>query len=149
MSRLRATCFSAARSMVPRGNHGVAGKLSFDLSIGYPSEVRITPPQSIYAAVGERANCKRLSDRQSARLNSLARVQHRRAGRPLFLGLDLLVLYNYIGDMDSGPDARLLLQHVRALVRRFAISERADVFCCGMTIAQAATLETLRLEGPL
>jgi DNA-binding MarR family transcriptional regulator len=42
-----------------------------------------------------------------------------------------------------------LLRHVRALVRRFAISERADVFCCGMTIAQAATLETLRLEGPL
>jgi DNA-binding MarR family transcriptional regulator len=50
---------------------------------------------------------------------------------------------------DSGPDARQLLQHVRALVRRFAISERADVFCCGMTIAQAATLETLRMEGPL
>lgn len=51
--------------------------------------------------------------------------------------------------VDPGPDARRLLQHVRALVRRFAISERADVFCCGMTIAQAATLETLRLEGPL
>jgi len=50
---------------------------------------------------------------------------------------------------DPGPDARRLLQHVRALVRRFAVSERADVFCCGMTIAQAATLETLRLEGPL
>jgi DNA-binding MarR family transcriptional regulator len=47
------------------------------------------------------------------------------------------------------PDARRLLQHVRALVRRFAVSERADVFCCGMTVAQAATLETLRLEGPL
>src|SRR5262245_57034100 len=46
-------------------------------------------------------------------------------------------------------DARRLLHHIRALVRRFAISERADVFCCGMTIAQAATLETLRLEGPL
>ena len=46
-------------------------------------------------------------------------------------------------------DARRLLQHVRALVRRFAVSERADVFCCGMTIAQAATLETLRLEGSL
>lgn len=50
---------------------------------------------------------------------------------------------------EPGPDARRLLQHVRALVRRFAVSERADVFCCGMTIAQAATLETLRLEGPL
>jgi DNA-binding MarR family transcriptional regulator len=46
-------------------------------------------------------------------------------------------------------DARRLLHGVRALVRRFAVSERADVFCCGMTIAQAATLETLRLEGPL
>ena len=34
-------------------------------------------------------------------------------------------------------------------MRRFAVSERADVFCCGMTIAQAATLETLRLEGAL
>ena len=52
--------------------------------------------------------------------------------------------------MDApGPDARRLLQQVRALVRRFAVSERADVFCCGMTIAQAATLETLRIEGPL
>jgi DNA-binding MarR family transcriptional regulator len=50
---------------------------------------------------------------------------------------------------ESGSDARRLLRHVRALVRRFAVSERADVFCCGMTIAQAATLETLRLEGPL
>jgi DNA-binding MarR family transcriptional regulator len=50
---------------------------------------------------------------------------------------------------EPGPDARRLLRHVRALVRRFAVSERADVFCCGMTIAQAATLETLRLEGPL
>lgn len=51
--------------------------------------------------------------------------------------------------VEPAPDARRLLHHVRALVRRFAVSERADVFCCGMTIAQAATLETLRLEGPL
>jgi DNA-binding MarR family transcriptional regulator len=50
---------------------------------------------------------------------------------------------------DREHEARQLLHHIRALVRRFAISERADVFCCGMTIAQAATLETLRLEGPL
>jgi len=49
----------------------------------------------------------------------------------------------------SSREARRLLRHMRALVRRFAISERADVLCCGMTIAQAATLETLRLEGPL
>lgn len=50
---------------------------------------------------------------------------------------------------EAGSGARRLLHHVRALVRRFAVSERADVFCCGMTIAQTATLETLRLEGPL
>jgi DNA-binding MarR family transcriptional regulator len=36
---------------------------------------------------------------------------------------------------------------VRALVRRFQVSERADVVCCGVTIAQAATLEALREEG--
>lgn len=51
--------------------------------------------------------------------------------------------------VDPDADGHRLLQYVRALVRRFAISERADVFCCGMTIAQAATLETLRMEGPL
>jgi len=55
----------------------------------------------------------------------------------------------YWGMVEPSPQARRLLRHVRALVRRFAVSERADVFCCGMTIAQAATLETLRLEGPL
>ncbi len=31
-----------------------------------------------------------------------------------------------------------------ALVRRFSVSERADVECCGLTVAQAATLDTLR-----
>jgi DNA-binding MarR family transcriptional regulator len=36
---------------------------------------------------------------------------------------------------------------VRGLVRRFQVSERADVVCCGVTIAQAATLEVLRAEG--
>ena len=35
------------------------------------------------------------------------------------------------------------------LVRRFALSERADVACCGMTVAQAATLEVLRAEGAM
>ena len=49
-------------------------------------------------------------------------------------------------DLESG---RRLLSGVRALVRRFSISERADVSCCGMTVAQAATLEALRSEGPL
>jgi DNA-binding MarR family transcriptional regulator len=37
----------------------------------------------------------------------------------------------------------------RALVRRFSLSERADVQCCGMTVAQAATLEALGQEGAM
>jgi DNA-binding MarR family transcriptional regulator len=36
-----------------------------------------------------------------------------------------------------------------ALLRRFSVSERADVECCGMTVAQAATLEALGREGAL
>jgi DNA-binding MarR family transcriptional regulator len=50
-----------------------------------------------------------------------------------------------------GPsaDARRLRDAIRALVRRFSISERADVACCGMTVAQAATLETLATEGSM
>lgn len=46
-------------------------------------------------------------------------------------------------------DARDLMRAVRGLVRRFAVSERADVACCGMTVAQAATLETLQAEPGL
>ncbi len=38
---------------------------------------------------------------------------------------------------------------IRALVRRFSLSERADVSCCGLTVAQAATLEALRGAGPM
>jgi DNA-binding MarR family transcriptional regulator len=49
----------------------------------------------------------------------------------------------------TARDARRLRDAIRALVRRFAISERADVACCGMTVAQAATLETLAAEGPM
>ncbi|MCP3981824.1 MAG: winged helix-turn-helix transcriptional regulator [bacterium] len=45
-------------------------------------------------------------------------------------------------------DARLLLQGLRALIRSQQISERANVACCGMTVAQAATLHALYLEGP-
>lgn len=37
----------------------------------------------------------------------------------------------------------------RALVRRFSVSERADVQCCGMTVAQGATLEALRRNDSL
>jgi DNA-binding MarR family transcriptional regulator len=40
-------------------------------------------------------------------------------------------------------DARTLATLLRALVRRFSISERADVSCCGMTVAQAAALGAL------
>lgn len=39
--------------------------------------------------------------------------------------------------------ARQLREAIRALVRRFSLAERADMSCCGMTVAQAATLEAL------
>ena len=45
--------------------------------------------------------------------------------------------------------ARELLHGLRGLVRRFSVAERADVACCGVTVAQAATLETLLRKGPL
>jgi DNA-binding MarR family transcriptional regulator len=40
-----------------------------------------------------------------------------------------------------------LTEAIRALVRRFSLAERADVACCGMTVAQAATLEALADGG--
>jgi DNA-binding MarR family transcriptional regulator len=46
-------------------------------------------------------------------------------------------------------DPARLLAAIRALVRRFAVSERADVACCGVTVAQAAALEALGAEGPM
>ncbi len=46
-------------------------------------------------------------------------------------------------------EAGRLLAAIRALVRRFSISERADVSCCGITVAQAAALEALASVGPL
>ncbi|MGD8377430.1 MAG: MarR family winged helix-turn-helix transcriptional regulator [Acidobacteriota bacterium] len=46
-------------------------------------------------------------------------------------------------------DVRQLRSGLRALLRRFSVSERADVACCGMTVAQAATLEVLAAEGPM
>ena len=45
-------------------------------------------------------------------------------------------------------DAARLRTLVAAIVRRFSLAERADVECCGLTVAQAATLEALR-PGPL
>jgi DNA-binding MarR family transcriptional regulator len=63
----------------------------------------------------------------------------------------LFVSYKYIemrvtADVDR---ARELLHGVRGLVRRFSVAERADVACCGVTVAQAATLETLLSEGAM
>ncbi len=46
-------------------------------------------------------------------------------------------------------DVARLRSSFTALLRRFSISERADVQCCGMTVAQAATLEALGREGAL
>ncbi len=46
-------------------------------------------------------------------------------------------------------DARRLRSILAMLVRRFALSERADIACCGMTVAQAMTLEVLRTEGAM
>jgi DNA-binding MarR family transcriptional regulator len=43
--------------------------------------------------------------------------------------------------------AQRLREAIRALVRRFSLAERADMSCCGMTVAQAATLEALREGG--
>lgn len=40
-----------------------------------------------------------------------------------------------------------LMEAIRALVRRFSLAERADIACCGMTVAQAATLEALAEGG--
>src|SRR3972149_1461000 len=47
------------------------------------------------------------------------------------------------------PDVARLRSSFTALLRRFSISERADVQCCGMTVAQAATLQALGREGAL
>ncbi len=47
------------------------------------------------------------------------------------------------------PDALRLRRGIRALVRRFSVSERADVACCGMTVAQAAAVEVLATEGSM
>jgi DNA-binding MarR family transcriptional regulator len=53
------------------------------------------------------------------------------------------------GEGQPDAEARRLLSGIRALVRRFSLSERADVECCGMTVAQAAMLDALRGEDGL
>jgi len=50
-------------------------------------------------------------------------------------------------EQDAAP-ARLRAA-ISGLVRRFGISERADVSCCGVTVAQAAALEALSGHGPM
>lgn len=54
-----------------------------------------------------------------------------------------------MAQVSENDRARELLLGIRGLVRRFSVAERADVACCGVTVAQAATLETLNREGPL
>jgi DNA-binding MarR family transcriptional regulator len=44
--------------------------------------------------------------------------------------------------------AQRLREAIRGLVRRFSLAERADLSCCGMTVAQAATLQAL-IDGNL
>jgi DNA-binding MarR family transcriptional regulator len=51
--------------------------------------------------------------------------------------------------MTAPSDPARLRSAVHALVRRFGVAERADVACCGVTVAQAAALEALGAEGPM
>ncbi|HEY7923685.1 MAG TPA: MarR family winged helix-turn-helix transcriptional regulator [Vicinamibacteria bacterium] len=53
--------------------------------------------------------------------------------------------------MRPEPDAApaRLRAAISGLVRRFGVSERADVSCCGVTVAQAAALEALCGHGPM
>ena len=47
----------------------------------------------------------------------------------------------------ADTQAQQLRESIRALVRRFSLAERADMGCCGMTVAQAATLDALTGGG--
>jgi DNA-binding MarR family transcriptional regulator len=49
----------------------------------------------------------------------------------------------------EAADPARLRAAIRGLVRRFSVSERADVSCCGVTVAQAAALEALSGHGPM
>ncbi len=52
-------------------------------------------------------------------------------------------------DSELTRQAGLLLDGLRALIRTQQISERASAVCCDMTMAQAATLQVLSLEGAM
>jgi len=47
---------------------------------------------------------------------------------------------------DGDLEATRLRTAIAAIVRRFQLAARADLACCGMTVAQAATLEALALR---
>jgi DNA-binding MarR family transcriptional regulator len=49
----------------------------------------------------------------------------------------------------EGSEPARLRSAIRGLVRRFGVTERADVSCCGVTVAQAAALEALFGHGPM
>ena len=53
------------------------------------------------------------------------------------------------GQPGQPEEAARLRAAIRGLVRRFGVSERADVSCCGVTVAQAAALEALLGHGPM
>jgi DNA-binding MarR family transcriptional regulator len=50
-----------------------------------------------------------------------------------------------MNDLIDSQDSQVhrLREAIRGLVRRFSLAERADMSCCGMTVAQAATLQAL------
>lgn len=54
-----------------------------------------------------------------------------------------------LGDTDQvrARRARRVQDLLELLLRRFALAERADMACCGMTVAQAATLGMLARHG--
>jgi DNA-binding MarR family transcriptional regulator len=57
--------------------------------------------------------------------------------------------HSHSTDSHLTRQAALLLDGLRALIRTQQLSERANVSCCGMSVAQAATLQVLHLEGPM
>lgn len=80
---------------------------------------------------------------------SAARSEPRRRERPTRVGAARPSRSPGAPSSGLGRASEQLLDGIRLLVRRFAILERADVGCCGLSVAQAATLGALRAEGPI
>ncbi len=57
--------------------------------------------------------------------------------------------WSCVAEAPPGQEVRRLRAAIQALVRRFSVSERADVACCGVTVAQAAVLEALGASSRL